>query len=132
MKKVFALILITNIILFCGCTDKTLYDVNYPKPVVIQPDEKTAYTINGYKDTTLSSEIQSSSSSAYDNSAYEGSNNTNSTYIGKYLGNINTKKFHKTTCSYIKKTDEANIKIFEDLNAALLDGYSSCKRCIGD
>ena len=132
MKKFLMVIFIINILLLCGCMDKGLYDVSYPKPVVVSPDEQTAYTINGYKDTTHSSKVQNSSNSDSVSSATLSSNNVSSIYNGKYLGNINTKKFHKTTCSYIKKTDEANIKIFEDINAALLDGYSSCKRCIGD
>lgn len=132
MKKILMIIFIVNIFLLCGCTDKGLYDVSYPKPVVVLPDEKTSYTINGYKDTTPSCKVQNSSISVSVSSTTQSSNNVSSTYNGKYLGNINTKKFHKTTCSYIKKTDEANIKIFEDINAALLEGYSSCKRCIGD
>ena len=112
-------------LLLCGCTNEALYDVSYPKPVVVLPDENTAYTINGYKDTTVSTQSQNSSSST-------NSSIVNSAYNGKYIGNTNTKKLHKISCSYIKNTSEENIEIFDNVNSAINNGYSVCKRCIGD
>ena len=123
MRKLFALSLVIILTLLCGCFDDPLYTVSYSKPVVVPPDEDTYYTINGYKDTTSnssSSQVQSNNQTSNEEVVYD----------GRYLGNINTKKLHKVTCSYVKNTKEENIEIFEDINSAVLNGYSVCKRCI--
>ena len=123
MRKLLVLPLVIILTLLCGCFDDPLYTVSYSKPVVVPPDEDTNYTINGYKE--INSNPSSSQSKSENTTSVE-----EPVYNGRYLGNINTKKLHKTTCSYIKKTNEENIEIFEDINSAVLKGYSVCKRCL--
>lgn len=118
MRKTLVLALVIMLTLLCGCFDEPLYTVNYSEPVVVPPDEDTYYTINGYKDT--SSHINNEEQISEEEIVYD----------GRFLGNIKTKKLHKTTCTYIKNTKEENIEIFEDINSAVLKGYSVCKRCI--
>lgn len=102
------------------------YTTEFDKPVIVYPDEETAYTINGYKDVN---KVQSNSS---ENSDQQVSSSVSSTdkYNGKYLGNKNTKTFHTTNCRYIKKTKEENVRIFENLDEATAEGYKSCSVCI--
>ncbi len=123
MKKILILLFIVVLSMLCGCLDGPIYTVSYPEPVVVLPDEETYYSINGYKDT-------SSTPSANENGVESNTEQSKPIYDGRYLGNINTKKLHRSDCSYIKKTKEENIEIFEDTSSAVLKGYSVCKRCI--
>lgn len=127
MKRFLLLIfVIATFCTLCGCFDEPLYDVHYPKPVIVEPDEETAYNVNGYKDTTVTySEIDDSSSSS------DSSSNTSRIYNGKFVGNKNSKKLHTTECSYAKKLKEENVVIFESLDDATLNGYECCSRCLG-
>ena len=126
MKKL--LLLFTLVLIFailCSCESKPLYDVNYPKPVIVEPDEDTAYNINGYKDTTFSAPITSQ--------IQDTTEHTPSTvYQGKYIGNINSKKFHKSDCTYVKNMKEENAVIFESYNAAINNGYKRCTKCLNE
>lgn len=103
----------------CGCDGGPLYDVHYPKPVVVEPDQDTRYTINGYKDTSVTSSKPSDETTSSD---AQDSNE-------KIIGNRNTKKLHKLECSYVKNLKEENVDIFESLEDALLNGYTQCSRC---
>lgn len=126
MKKILMIFLILIFsVTFCGCFDEPLYDVNYPKPVIVEPDEDTAYTVNGYKDTTVttSSDFSETASSV-------SSNNSSTQYNGRYIGNKNSKKLHTTNCSYAKKLKEENIVIFETVNDAQAQGYECCSKCL--
>ena len=116
MKKLFAFMCILMVVfMFSGCDGGHLYDVEYPKPVVIEPDEDTRYTINGYKDTTSSVSDEQTSD---EDSSYE-----------RLIGNKNSKMLHKVGCSYIKKLKDENSEIFDSLDDAILNGYSKCSRC---
>ena len=108
----FFLFLIISILLV-GCDGGPIYDVNYPKPVVVEPDEDTRYTINGYKDNSPTSSIDSETE---ENDV-------------KLIGNKNTKKLHKADCSYAKNLKEENIAIFDLENEAVVGGYVKCTRC---
>ena len=48
---------------------------------------------------------------------------------GSYLGNSNSGKFHKTTCTWGQKTAEHNRVYFKSRNAAISQGYQPCKVC---
>ncbi len=123
MKHKLIFITIFSILfLFSACEQKPLYDVNYPKPVIVEPDEDTAYNINGYKDATITSQASSSIQS--------NSTNSNSAYQGKYIGNKNSKKIHKTECTYAKNMKEENIMIFESVSEAKICGYQACTKCL--
>lgn len=120
MRKFLLLLsIISAIIMCCGCDGGPLYDVHYPKPVVVEPDQDTRYTINGYKDTSVTSSKPSDETTSSD---AQDSNE-------KIIGNRNTKKLHKLECSYVKNLKEENVDIFESLEDALLNGYTQCSRC---
>lgn len=46
---------------------------------------------------------------------------------GTYIGNINSLKFHRTSCSSLPK--ESNRVYFDSRSAAVAAGYVPCKRC---
>jgi DNA-entry nuclease len=50
--------------------------------------------------------------------------------IGRYILNINTKKFHYSDCSSVKQMSEKNKEEYEGSREELIeDGYEPCKRC---
>lgn len=53
--------------------------------------------------------------------------NTNSESIGNYIGNKNSKIFHKSTCSSLPA--EKNRVYFDSVEEAINAGYRACKRC---
>lgn len=47
-----------------------------------------------------------------------------------YVGNKNTKKFHKPSCSSVKQMKDSNKKYFDcDRDEIIDNGYSPCGRC---
>ena len=46
-----------------------------------------------------------------------------------YIGNKNTKKFHKSSCSSVKSMNESNKVGFNSRSAAVSAGYTPCKNC---
>lgn len=49
--------------------------------------------------------------------------------VSPYIGNKNTKKFHKRNCSSIGQMKESNKVPFDTRDAAVNSGYVPCKRC---
>jgi hypothetical protein len=123
-----AIILLIVFVIIISPLKTTTYTTTFDKPVVGYPDENTAYTINGYKDVSNSSDPSTNSSDQSTSSV--NSESSYNEYKGKYLGNKNTKKYHITTCHYIKKTREENVVIFETIDDANKEGYKSCSVCI--
>ncbi len=56
----------------------------------------------------------------------ENSIDENSSY---YVLNTNTKKVHLPTCYYVQKISPKNYAVTDNLQTALDDGYSKCKKC---
>ena len=55
---------------------------------------------------------------------------SSSTASGKYIINVNSKKFHKTTCKLADDISEKNKKTFSGTRQELIDnGYSPCGSC---
>ena len=81
------------------------YPYNWAGPSTHVPDSYHSYS-NTQKDTS------SSSSSS-----------------GKYLGNSNSGKFHKITCTWGQKTAEHNRVYFKNRDTAISQGYKPCKVC---
>ena len=48
---------------------------------------------------------------------------------GSYIGNSNSGKFHKSTCSWGQKTADHNRVYFNSRNDAISQGYIPCKVC---
>lgn len=53
--------------------------------------------------------------------------NVKSENIGIYIGNKNSKIFHKNTCSTLPA--EKNRVHFDSVEEAVNSGYKACKRC---
>lgn len=54
---------------------------------------------------------------------------SSSSDTGDYIGNSNSGKFHKSTCSWGQKTAEHNRVYFSSRNSAISQGYMPCKVC---
>lgn len=57
----------------------------------------------------------------------DGSGQESVDYGGTYIGNLNSLKFHCTSCSSLPK--ESNRIYFDSRSAAVDAGYAPCKRC---
>lgn len=57
----------------------------------------------------------------------DGSGQESQDTSGTYIGNINSLKFHRTSCSSLPK--ESNRVYFDSRSAAVDAGYAPCKRC---
>jgi competence protein ComEC len=99
VKRLAALVLVL-ILLFSACS--------------LSDDGESSYT--NTDNSSTSSEIVASTSSSPDFDA--------DTY---YIGNINTKKFHFPSCSYLP--DEENQIILDTREEAIEQGYSPCGHC---
>ena len=67
--------------------------------------------------------VQTRSSGNYNNSA------TKSFSSYSYIGNRNTRKFHRASCSSVSQMNEGNKVGFDSRSEAIDGGYSPCKRC---
>ena len=116
MKKYFIILFVSAVSLFlCSCELKLTKD--YPKPVIILPDDEAANTVNGYKTEKPITE------------SYDATSSDDEMVKIKYIGNKNSKKYHTATCRYAKNLKEENMVIFETLEQATLSGYIPCSIC---
>ena len=108
MKKLIILTLCLCIpFTFIGCYNKT--DKN-DENIIIYPDDEAAQTLGGYRQE-----------SEENNSLPSGS-----TY---YVGNLNSKKFHVSSCDSANKMKEENKIIANDRQALIDKGYTPCSVC---
>lgn len=56
-------------------------------------------------------------------------NTTENVAEAAYIGNANTKKFHKATCASVKKMSNENKVAFSDRASAVSKGYAPCGNC---
>ena len=54
---------------------------------------------------------------------------TQTTNTNKYVGNLDTKKFHLITCSYVSQMSSSNKIYFNSRQEAINQGYIPCKVC---
>jgi len=101
-------------------------------PMAIKKDGASASASDtASANTTRSTEHANTSS---DTSKAEKSQSAKANGVGtestvKYIGNKNTKKFHRTTCGEIKKMKESNKVSLYSRDAAISGGYVPCKKC---
>ena len=127
MKKCFLLI-ISILILFPLSSGNYNATSDAHSAVVI--NLPTDNSLNGYR-------TESSQSSAQDGempdrisvSETEPGSGGAVTLNGNYVGNKNSRVFHKPSCSSIKKAKKENKIQFKDRSEAIAQGYSPCKRC---
>ena len=119
MSKIYSIFIILMIItLFCGCSGKT--EKQYPKPVIVMPNEETHYSINGYKekaDDIVSSETHSDDISVLKTA---------------YIGNKSSKKYHLPDCIYAADMKEENKRLFDEATDPEDFGFIKCKQCLKD
>lgn len=77
--------------------------------------------------TNTSSSAGSSTTSTANVSNFEDKSDTNKDY--PYVGNSNTMKLHKVSCSHAKKISEHNRVYYKTKDEALNVGYDPCKVC---
>ncbi len=118
MKKLIILLLCPIFILcLAGCEKKETVSRN--EVVINMPEDNS---VNGYRvsapaDTSSESKVTSSSQ-----------NKTEPTKT-KYCANINSKVFHKISCSSVSTMKEQNKAFFLNRELLINDGYTPCKRC---
>ncbi len=110
------------------------YVIGHKKGVNEGHDEgiKIGYNEARFYNSTGRHSSKSSTADTY-TGYYEKWDNTsdtsdNVTYT--YVGNKNTKKFHKPSCSSVKQMKDSNKKYFDCSRDEIIDnGYSPCGRC---
>lgn len=117
MTKFYKLLFISALLLFlCSCSSEA--EKQYLKPVIVKPDEETHYTINGYKETSVS-----------ENTA---SDNENSSAEIVYIGNRTSNKYHLPDCTYAVNMKPENKREFDKFSIPEDYGYVKCKQCLKD
>lgn len=143
MKKSISLILV---VLICfslsSCTAKTATAEN-DKPLIVLP-ESSSTDISSNTEATEKSEVSEEASSKVEESQNSKTEETSkvtqsvssdtmqstpSQNATHYLGNKNTKKFHKSTCSFAKKIKSENLITFESREEAINGNYAPCGKC---
>lgn len=123
MRKIRILCLIICILAaFCGCQGKDTGDKH--SNLIIFPTAEMENTVNGYKEK-LETESNESTASQKSN----GTSTLPEQYTGKYIANLSTKKFHKPTCRYAINIDESKVKVYENRQDLIDEGYTPCKIC---
>ncbi|WP_407377649.1 thermonuclease family protein [Methanobrevibacter sp.] len=69
-----------------------------------------------------------STSTSYSSDSHQ-SSSSDSSGSGSYVGNANTGKFHRASCSSVDKMSEGNKVFFSSRDDAVSQGYVPCKRC---
>lgn len=84
------------------------------------------YPYDWANDNTPVADSHSSSSSS---SQSDDSSSSSSSDSGSYVGNSNSGKFHKASCSSVDDMSEGNKVFFNSRDEAINQGYVPCKRC---
>ena len=121
-RKLFLILALTALLFFNGCSyNSEANNRTYEKPVIVLPDEYTAYTINGYKNISDTlSDITSSDSTV---------TSSDSSYNGRYYASKNSTTYHTKDCSNAKRIKTENLIIFETKEDAENNGYRYCTKC---
>ena len=105
MKKIAIIILSAFVIIFLSsCENQTKY----------------------YQSSSTNQTYHSQAIHDHYDETSENSTDENSSY---YVLNTNTKKVHLPSCYYVQKISPKNYAVTDDLQTALDDGYSKCKKC---
>lgn len=138
MKKIL-LIIFTVIFILCGCgSDNTVSEKEK-----VQINLPTDNTVNGYRNETsdnndmpdtisgIAVDVSESTSTNVESSNKNTSidNSQNDDKNISYIGNKNSKKFHKSTCGVLKNTKEENKVNLGSKQDFLDQGYVACKLC---
>lgn len=120
MKKLLIVPIFLMLITFVGCsTNNTVSMPDSNEMIVIEPNDIIASNLNGYKDLTSKPSEEN----------LNGNNSSIKPENAQYIGNKNSKKFHISNCSYVKKMKSENAIYFDTSNDARSQGYSPCAKC---
>ncbi len=126
MKKLTPIILIIFLLFTVGCSSSSIDNVTDSSRVTVTLP--TDDTVNGYRITSSQNNIQDTESAIITSTPSRVDNDYNSQEI-YYMANINSKKFHLSTCSFSKRISEENLFTTENRQALINDGYKPCKAC---
>ena len=130
MRKIIAITLCLCILLsFTGCKkEQTKQKPNTKTKVTINLAEDNS--VNGYRtnpnkadDTEIPADkivVQTPTTEITDNT---------DTQSIQYCGNLNSKTFHKATCTFVKRMSEENKYYTSDRNLLTEQGFTPCKSC---
>ncbi|MEE0840184.1 MAG: hypothetical protein U0L72_06515 [Acutalibacteraceae bacterium] len=108
MKSVKSVILFLILLCLCSCSSEK--DYTYPSPdypIIEAPDRTDKETADGYRDIPA---------------------DTNSE-VTLYYANKESKKIHLPSCYYAKKMAETKIRIEQDKEVLIYEGYTNCSFC---
>ena len=111
LLKIFALLI--AVVVLCSCNQKSIDTTSTPQEIIVFPTGEMADTVNGYR-------IES-------NTNIE--DNNEDKYLGNYVANNSTKKFHKASCHYAINLDKSKITVTDNRQELVNKGYSPCKKC---
>lgn len=114
MTIFLVLFLISGAIGISGCTSDNGNSSNYTNTSTSEPTP-----INYVSPTSDNSSSSLNTSNSKQNSASS----------GNYVGDMNTKKFHLSSCHYVSQIKPENKIFFNSREEAIKDGYEPCKVC---
>lgn len=127
MKKLFILLIISCLLCGCGSPENTPESSSHKEITINLPTDNS---VNGYRTES----VQSSSSSKdmpdkipVTDTKTETESSQNKSYL--YIGNSNSKIFHKSDCTSAAKMKDSNKVSFSSREDAVNSGYSPCGRC---
>ena len=126
MKRIISVILI--MLLLCGCAASRNSD-NTESHTQVSINLPTDDTVNGYRQESSPSampRIIAAEDVKTGSLAQSAANPNNS---AEYIGNSNSRVFHKTSCGSANTMKEENKVFFKNREEAINTGYSPCKRC---
>ena len=130
MKRLFCLILVFCFVFVCSCDSIKPYNEtkDTTKITIEEPTEDSLqdYAVDSTGETTVS---VNTSSTEWENSDTIKENKTDDGFDGTYYANMNTHKFHKSSCSSAKLIKDTNLYITTSREELINDGYSPCLRC---
>ena len=126
MKRITSIILI--MLLLCGCAASRNSD-NTESHAQITINLPTDNTVNGYRENKSASEMPRiiAAEDVKTGSLEQSAANPNNS--AEYIGNSNSRVFHKTSCGSANTMKEENKVFFKNREEAINTGYSPCKRC---
>ncbi len=110
-----------------GCGSETGTSFNDPQGFYDSNGEVDENAIQEYLSDNYGDEMDTEDIFVTDSSDSFDDTENNETY---YILNTSSKKYHKSSCSFGKRTSEANKKIsYESSSEIASQGYSPCAKC---
>ncbi|MCQ2455496.1 MAG: hypothetical protein MJ090_05105 [Clostridia bacterium] len=134
MKRI-AVIFLIILVFLCSCNSKNSKVNNKAEEIII--NEETENGLDDYKLTSnIVSQVEEKTESDIDKSSgfvsktYKAKQKkSEEKFDGVYFANKNSKKFHKSTCSFGKKIKSENLHKTKDRENLIDSGYVPCLKC---